>query len=467
MASATTVLLVEDTAPLALMYEEYLRAPARRIITAPTGREAIAALDARCPDAVVLDLLLPDMNGLEILDHARKLYPHLPVIVATVTNSVDVAVEAMRLGAYDYIVKPFSATRLITTLHRALEHKELKTEVKEWRQMVGRDRCYDFVGQSPAMQAIYRIIDSVAPSKASVFLCGENGTGKEMAAAALHQASPRRNKPFVPINCAAIPPELMESAIFGHKKGAFTGAISDHPGAAKAAHEGTLFLDEICDLPIELQTKLLRFVQTGEIMPVGGSRAELVDIRFIVATNRAPAEEMAQRRFREDLYYRLHVVPIEMPPLRERGDDVLILASHFLARFNAEESKSFSSLSPEVMSVFRRYEWPGNVRQLENTLRSIVVLNDDTTVTMNMLPKELKQFAETNPTSAANQNTSIADLVVIAAGQNAVKPLWQTEKEAIINALDQTGQDIPLAATLLEVSPSTLYRKLQLWKSVG
>jgi two-component system repressor protein LuxO len=464
LPSQTNILLVEDTAPLALMYQEYMRALSDNVIIAPTGRAAMDSLAVQCPDALILDLLLPDMNGLEILDYAHKLYPNLPIIVVTITNSVDVTVEAMNRGAYDYIVKPLSAPRLLTTLRNALESKTLVHEVREWRQLVGQSQFHGFVGQSPGMQAVYRIIDMVASSKASVFLRGENGTGKELAAEALHRSSPRREKPFIPINCAAIPAELMESTLFGHKKGSFTGAIADHPGAAKMAHGGTLFLDEICDMPIELQTKLLRFTQTGEVMPIGGQRTECVDVRIVSATNRDPVEEIAHRRFREDLYYRLHVVALDIPPLRDRGDDILILASHFLARFNAEENKSFACLSPEVASLFRRYEWPGNVRQLENVIRSIVVLNDAPTIMLNHLPRELEDFAETPPQAAANQNAvhTVTAPSALAAG---VKPLWQVEKEAILNALDVTGQDISRAAALLDVSPSTLYRKLQAWRS--
>jgi two-component system repressor protein LuxO len=254
---------------------------------------------------------------------------------------------------------------------------------------------------------------------------------------------------------------LLESTLFGHVKGAFTGAVSDYAGAARMAHEGTIFLDEICEMPIEMQTKLLRFAQTGEVMPVGGARPEFVDVRIISATNRDPREEIAERRFREDLFYRLHVVPVEMPPLRDREGDLDILAAHFLARFNAEEKKNFTTLSPEVARLFRRYEWPGNVRQLENVIRSVVVLNEGPAVTEEMLPKDLKAFAEACVLPAANQNQTSRNAAVQLG---AVKPLWQTEKDAIMAALATVGDDIPRAAAMLEVSASTLYRKLQAWR---
>jgi two-component system repressor protein LuxO len=459
--SRLPILLVEDTLPVAQLYEEYLRAAGYEVVTHATGLGAIAWLKENAPSAIVLDLHLPDINGLEVLAQTQTLYPALPVIVATVNNSVDVAVEAMRRGAYDYIVKPFSASRLTVTLRNALEHKDLVAEVVEWRQTVGQERFHNFIGRSPAMQAVYRALDAVAASKASVFLLGENGTGKEMAAQALHQASPRRNKPFHALNCAAIPHDLMESTLFGHMKGSFTGAVSDFAGAARAAHGGTLFLDEICDMPIQMQTKLLRFVQTGEVMPIGGMRAEFVDVRIIAATNRNPQEEVAAQRFREDLFYRLHVVPIEMPPLRERGEDMDMLAAHFLARFNAEEGKNFTTLSPEVAALFRRHEWPGNVRQLENVIRNVVVLQEGSIVTEEMLPKDMKLFAGEMAVPAANQNLSRA---ASAPAPSAIKPLWLTEKDAIRQALEHVGHDIPRAAALLEVSPSTLYRKLQAWR---
>jgi two-component system repressor protein LuxO len=462
--SRTLILLVEDTLPLAQLYEEFLRADHYDVAIEDTGLGAITWLKEHKPAAIVLDLHLPDINGLEVLEQAKILYPNVPIIVATVNNSVEVAVEAMQRGAHDYIVKPFSSDRLTLTLQNALERQALVKEVTEWRQMVGREYYHHFIGLSPPMQAVYRVIDAVASSKASVFLLGENGTGKEMAAQTLHQISSRRARPFVAINCAAIPPDLMESTLFGHTKGSFTGAISDFAGAAKSAHGGTLLLDEICDMPVEMQTKLLRFVQTGEVMPIGGLRAEFVDVRIVAATNRNPQEEVVARRFREDLFYRLHVVPIEMPPLRDRGDDIDMLTSHFLARYNAEEGKSFTSLSPDVAALFRRYEWPGNVRQLENVLRNVVVLNSGPIITENMLPKDLKRFADEMALPAANQNVLVSETALALTG--GIKPLWLIEKEAILQTLQAVDQDIPRAAAMLEVSPSTLYRKLQSWRVV-
>jgi len=443
------------------LYEEYLSADGYEVVTTSTGLDALAWLKKQAPAAIVLDLHLPDINGLEVLEQARKLYPELPIIVATVNNSIDVAVEAMRRGAFDYILKPFPSSRLTVTIRNALGYKALETEVTEWRQVLGQANFHNFIGQSPPMQAVYRTLDSVASSKVSVFLLGENGTGKEMAAQALHQISPRRDKPFLAINCAAIPQDLMESTLFGHTKGSFSGAHKDYEGVARTAQGGTLFLDEICEMPLAMQTKLLRFVQSGEVTPIGSTRSEFVDVRLIAATNCDPRKEVALRRFREDLFYRLHVVPIEMPPLRERGDDIFILAMHFLVRFNLEEGQNFSGLSPDVMAVFRRYEWPGNVRQLENVLRNVVVLHDGPVVTEAMLAIDLKRFTEATAILTANQNWGADGSLILP---DVIKPLWLTEKEAITQALDYVGRDISRAATLLEISPSTLYRKLQIWR---
>ncbi len=452
-----TILLVEDALQLARIYEECLRQEGYTTVSEQTGGKAMQMLDQYCPAAVVLDLILPDTNGLEVLKHAKKLYPDLPVVVVTANNSVNVAVDAMKNGAFDFIVKPFPAARLTTTIRNALEKKALTEELAEWRQVVGQTQFHDFIGQSLAMQAVYRIIDSVAASKASVFIKGESGTGKEVAAHAIHKASPRRSKPFVAVNCAAIPHNLLEAHLFGHSK----DAASNQRGAARMAHGGTLFLDEICEMPLALQVKLLRFLQTGEITTVGNAEPEMVDVRIVTVTNRDPLTEMRAGNFREDLFYRLHVIPVDMPPLREREEDALLLAHHFLSKFSAEEGKAFTHLDPEVTSLFRRYDWPGNVRQLENAIRNVVVLNDGGTVTMPMLPNDL---AEQSLISAANENAQELMRMTEPQPLAGIKPLWLAEKEAIMQALEFTHQDITQAAAMLQISPPTLYRKLQAWK---
>ncbi|WP_407690280.1 sigma-54 interaction domain-containing protein [Salinivibrio siamensis] len=325
------------------------------------------------------------------------------------------------------------------------------------------------------MQAVYRVIESAAPSKATVFITGESGTGKEVCAEAIHAASTRSNKPIIALNCAAIPKDLIESELFGHVKGAFTGAASEREGAAEMANGGTLFLDEICEMDMDLQSKLLRFIQTGSFQKVGSSQVKSVDVRFVCATNRDPWLQVQQGKFREDLYYRLHVIPLELPPLRERGDDVIAIANALLALFSAEEGKDFCRFSDEVTTQLLRYDWPGNVRQLQNVIRNIVVLHNGEEVSKEMLPSPVArvsgaEIASTgdntrseaaNSASATHEPVKPASPVVMKAD---IEPLWKTEKRAIEVAIDVCNGNIPQAAGLLEVSPSTLYRKLQAWQ---
>ena len=465
--STSRILLVEDNQPLAHTYEEYLKGAGYDVTIAGTGAAAQQALRVGGFVAAVLDVELPDMTGIDILRFIRNESLKLPAVVITAHGSINVAVEAMREGAFDFIVKPFPAARLRVTLQNALQHQELTQEVQQLRGALLPGCYYDFIGESPVMQAVYRTIDAVAASKASVFITGESGTGKELAAQALHKASPRRGGAFVPLNCGAIPENLLESQIFGHVKGAFTGAVADHAGAGKAADGGTLFLDEVGELPLELQVKLLRFLQTGEVQAVGSSKVVKVDTRIVAATNRDPLAEVKAGRFREDLYYRLHVVPLEMPPLREREDDVLLLARHFLQKFTTEDAKHFIALAPATVALFRRYSWPGNVRQLENLMRSTVVLHDGETVLPEMLPETLRAEMERAEGVTHGETPVSGPFVATLPVDVPVFPLWQVEKTAILAALVATGQDVPRAAALLEVSPSTLYRKLQSWKNAS
>ncbi|MBI1206792.1 MAG: response regulator [Azospirillum sp.] len=464
------ILLIEDMKPLARVYIEYMRAESYNVLHVETGRDALKAIAAQIPDAIVLDLKLPDMDGLDILRHVQECAPETSVIVITAHGSVNTAVDAMRQGAYDFIVKPFNAARLNVTLRNALERTKLTGMVETYRKTLDRDRFYDFIGGSTEMQAVYRTIESVASSKASVFITGESGTGKELAADAIHRASPRRNKALVALNCAAIPRDLLESEIFGHVKGAFTGATSDRTGAAVSADGGTLFLDEICEMALEVQVKLLRFIQTGSVQPVGGTRVEKVDVRFVCATNRDPLAEVEAGRFREDLYYRLHVVPLHLPPLRDREEDPIVIARQFLSDFAREEGRSFIGFSPDVEAAFRAFDWPGNVRQLQNVVRNIVVLHDAKVVEPAMLPAPLKSALKGGGGAIARPLAGTARGNA-GAGENGpvvragVRPLWLLEKEMIQEALRQCGDDVPKAATLLEISPSTIYRKLQSWKS--
>jgi DNA-binding NtrC family response regulator len=316
-----------------------------------------------------------------------------------------------------------------------------------------------------AMQAVYRIIESAAPSKATVFITGESGTGKEVCAEAIHQCSPRREQPFIALNCAAIPHDLMESEIFGHVKGSFTGAQGDRKGAASLADGGTLFLDEICEMDLDLQSKLLRFIQTGTLQRVGSGKLETVDVRFICATNRDPLLEVKAGRFREDLYYRLHVIPLYLPPLRERGEDILLLARSLLQNYAKEENKRFRDFDAAAARVLLDYPWPGNVRELQNVVRNIVVLNDKELVSPDILPPPLNGVrALAVATTAAQQPAATATTPAVGG---PIRPLWLVEKEVIEQAIASCDGNIPKAAALLEISPSTIYRKKQGWEEAN
>ena len=458
------VLIIEDSPALAEVYRSYLRGEPYQVKHVGDGKSGMAELEKDPPEALLLDLKLPDMDGMEILKHIHDRQIPTSVVIITGHASVDVAIDAMRYGAFDFIEKPFSAKRVKVTLRNAVDRQNLNTLVERIRDDFQRDHYHGFIGSSLALQAVYRIIDSAAPSKATVFITGESGSGKEVCAEAIHRQSTRRDKPFIPLNCGAIPRDLMESEIFGHVRGAFTGASRDREGAAEMADGGTLFLDEIGEMDLDLQTKLLRFVQTGTFQRVGSTQLIKVDVRFICATNRDPELEVAEGRFREDLFYRLHVIPIHIPSLRERVDDILMLANHFLRKFAAEEHKAFREFAPEVEAVFMDYEWPGNIRQLQNVLRNVVVLYDAEQVTVDMLPPPLNGIAKRGAAPLATPKLAARPAEI---GPQGIRPLHVVEKEAIERAIEFCEGNIPRAAALLEVSPSTIYRKRQAWQTEG
>ncbi|NHN73123.1 quorum-sensing sigma-54 dependent transcriptional regulator LuxO [Vibrio fluvialis] len=449
---AKYLLMVEDTASVAALYRSYLTPLEIDINIVGTGREAIESIAHREPDLILLDLRLPDMTGMDVLHAVKQRSPDVPVIFMTAHGSIDTAVEAMRHGAQDFLIKPCEADRLRVTVNNAIRKaSKLKNEADN----PGNQNYQGFIGSSQTMLAVYRTIDSAASSKASIFITGESGTGKEVCAEAIHAASRRGDKPFIAINCAAIPKDLIESELFGHVKGAFTGAATDRQGAAELADGGTLFLDELCEMDLDLQTKLLRFIQTGTFQKVGSSKMKSVDVRFVCATNRDPWKEVQEGRFREDLYYRLYVIPLHLPPLRERGDDVIEIAYSLLGYMSKEEGKGFVRLAPEVVERFKQYEWPGNVRQLQNVLRNVVVLNEGREITLNMLPPPLNQPSESI--------ISVPKASAAPVSVHEIFPLWMTEKQAIEKAIEACDGNIPRAAGYLDVSPSTIYRKLQTW----
>ncbi|SBS68731.1 sigma-54-dependent transcriptional regulator [Vibrio atlanticus] len=492
------VLLVEDSTSLAVLYKQYVKDEPYDIFHVETGAEAKTFIERHIPQLVILDLKLPDMPGEEVLDWISENEIPTAVVIATAHGSVNIAVDLIQRGAEDFLEKPIQADRLKTSVRLHLRRAKLENLVDNMQSKFDRDRFHNFIGSCLPMQAVYKIIDSVAPTTASVFINGESGTGKEVCAEAIHQESQRNGKPFVAINCGAIPRDLMESEIFGHVKGAFTGATTDRKGAAMQAHGGTLFLDELCEMELEMQKKLLRFLQTGTFTPLGGNREIKVDVRIICATNRDPLVEVEEGRFREDLYYRVHVVPIEMPPLRERGSDIVTLANHFLKLYAKQDKKKFKSIDKETQNLLKRYAWPGNVRQLQNIIRNIVVLNNETSVTKDMLPPPINK-ADAAPTSksvtpirvAVPQPAVVEDpeaklppitpeeleqssvvptsngsmTPVFTTSEGAIRPMWQIEREAIQHAINHCDGNVLNAAVLLELSPSTVYRKKQAWES--
>jgi DNA-binding NtrC family response regulator len=466
------LLLVEDTPSLAMLYRSVLTRAGYAVVSGASLAEARAHCAQARPRLVLLDLQLPDGDGLDLLDNLRVDAPETRVIVITANGSINRAVQAMRAGAFDFLVKPFDEARLLSAVENALASVPHGSDEGGASEAAGVFQ--GFIGGSPAMSEIYRMVRSIGRSTATVFITGESGTGKEVCARAIHSVSTRAAKPFVPLNCAAIPRDLLESEVFGHLKGAFTGALSDKPGAAAVADGGTLFLDEICEMDLSLQTKLLRFLQTSTIQPVGAARPVQVDVRIVCATNRDPAEEVRAGRFREDLYYRLHVVPIHMPPLRQRPEDIVDIARASLIDYAAQEGKSFTGFDGEVTAILTSRPWPGNVRQLLNVIRNIVVLHDGPTVTADMLPGEISLGAPAAPASdrvamlplqprpPAAPMPGVRHSVQLLIGT----PLAEVERELIEATIAHCDGSIPRAAKMLALSPSTIYRKLESWNGV-
>lgn len=454
--TARHILIVEDSAAMAATYAEYLARAGHESDIAADLAAAEAAQARRRYDAVLLDLNLPDGSGTDLLRILRAQGSDMPVIVLTAEPSIDTAVAAIRAGAQDYLCKPVCADRLNLTLGHLLEQQALRRIVSDYRA-IERDRFCDFIGASPAMQIVYHVIGNAAQSRAPVLITGESGTGKELAARAIHMTGPRRGKPFEALNCAAVPGSLLESEIFGHARGAFTGAVSAYSGAATRAGGGTLFLDELTEMPVEMQSKLLRFTQSGVFRPLGAAREIAADVRFICASNRDPLAAVASGALREDLYYRLNVISVHLPPLRERGDDVLLIASEMLQRMTAEEGKSFTHIAADAAEALRAWRWPGNVRELQNVLRRAVVMHDGAALTAAML-SDLRHAAPALSATPAAASSSVP--VPAAAGLS----LRAAERHHIEQTIADCGGNISAAARRLRVNPSTLHRKMGRWK---
>lgn len=467
------VLIIEDLQTLSVAYAAQLEKAGYQAVVASTAAEALVGLGhGEDFAAILLDLQLPDADGLDLLRAHAEWLERFPVIVITADASLARAIAAMRLGAFDYLVKPLSEARLVAAVDSAVTTRvanKVSANAETQKQGAGQDG--GFIGQSSEMLEIYRQIDLVADSRATVMITGETGTGKEVCAETIHRRSGRRDGPFVAINCGAIPDNLLESEIFGHMKGAFTGATESRIGAAQAADKGTLFLDEVCEMPLQLQVKLLRFLQTGTIQRLGSDRLEKVDVRIVCATNRDPGREVKEGRFREDLYYRLAVIPLEMPPLRKRGTDIRLLADAFLARFSTEVGKTFSPLSAAHYAALEKYPWPGNVRELQNVFLRAVLLNNGPELPVSALPVASSvhpggEFMAdpTRPgTASALADEHCDDLAHVLAGRT----LDEIERIAIEAAIEVADGNLAAAAQALGISVSTIYRKRQQIQSEG
>jgi len=462
--SELDILIIEDSPSLARTYQGNLEKAGKSVRLAANGREARAAMACARPALVLLDLKLPDVDGMDLLREFSVGEDAPAFVVITANGSITTAVEAMREGAIDFLVKPFDRARLLTTVEASTERVSLRRAVRAHRFEKDRREFAEFLGSSPPMKAVYRTIEAASRTEANVLITGESGTGKELAARAVHQLSRRSRFPFHAINCGAIPRDLMESEIFGHVKGAFTGATADRDGAVSMADGGVLFLDELAEMPVELQVKLLRLVQSGTYQRVGESRMRKANVRFVAATNRDPRDAILDGALREDLYYRLNVIPCFMPPLRLRGADVIDLARHFLEQYSVEEERTFQTFDQAAEDALLACGWPGNVRQLQNVVRNAVVMNEGDEITLDMLPAEMMCERSRRVSSGALGGESRVPSSR-GAGPAGIQPLAIVERDTIEGAIQVCGGNVQRAARLLDIDPSTIYRKRKSWES--
>jgi DNA-binding NtrC family response regulator len=445
------ILIVEDEANAREALGEVFR-PAHEVDLAADVEEAQAALARHVPDVILTDVVLPgERDGLDLLQEVQRTHPDVPVIVMTAYGSVEKAVRAMRDGAHDFLEKPLDLGRLRNLVASTLTSRSRAPETAPLREHLSRGAVPEgFVGSAPAVLDVFRVVSKVAPTNATVLILGESGTGKELVAEAIHAASPRAAGPFVKVNCAALPEGLLESELFGHVQGAFTGALKDRPGRFEAAHGGTIFLDEVGEVPAHTQIKLLRVLQAREIERVGDNRSRPVDVRMIAATNADLDAAVRKGTFREDFYFRLKVITLRMPPLRERRGDIPALCKHFLELYTRRHGRDVRGFSPRALELLRTYDWPGNVRELENTVEAAVVLGEGPILDVDVLPEELggSQRVEDLPEG---------DVIRIRAGTS----LPEAERTIILDTLARTDGNKTAAARILGIGLRTLYRKLE------
>jgi two-component system response regulator PilR (NtrC family) len=440
------ILVVDDEESIREFLEIMLKKEGYEITCVEDGAKAVETLKKKSFDMIISDLQMPNMTGMELLRHAKDTYPDVIFMMITAFGTTENAVEAMKLGAYDYITKPFKIDEVRLNISNALRSKNLEVENRVLKKEMEREYSFQsLVGNSDAMHRVYDLIKRVAQTPTNVLITGESGTGKEMVAKAIHFNGPLKDKPFVTINCGAIPENLMESEMFGHKKGSFTGAIADKSGLFEVADGGTLFLDEVGELSLNIQVKLLRAIQERVIRRVGSVDDTKVEVRIIAATNRDLEQMNAQKLFREDLYYRLNVIQIRTPPLRERRDDIPLLANHFLQKYNGRLTKGVATISKEAMDLLKKYDYPGNVRELENIIERTVALEGGATI----LPESLPPFVNT---PSGRKMASSDGIEIGEDGLELDKVLGQIEKELLVKAIHQTNGIKKKAAKLLKIT---------------
>ncbi|MHA6288765.1 sigma-54-dependent transcriptional regulator [Maricaulis sp. CAU 1757] len=473
-----TVLIVDDDPTQRRLLQAVIEKQGYRAETADSGEAAMERVSASGVDVMLLDLIMPGMDGMETLEALKRKHPDVPVIVLTASGGIETVVAAMRAGAVDFFVKPASPERIAVSIRNALKVQNLSGEIQRLtKKSTNKLGFADMIAGAPTMRQVVRLGERAAQSDIPILITGESGVGKELVAGAIMAASKRADAPFVAVNCGAIPENLVESTLFGHEKGAFTGAVGKHMGKFQEADGGTLFLDEIGELPLDMQVKLLRALQEGEVDPVGGKRPVKVNVRIISATNRDLAEQVANGAFREDLFYRLNVFPIEVPSLRSRKDDIPALVRHFIGRFNAQENKSIIDAAPETHALLSNFDWPGNVRQLENSVFRAVVLSDGDYLKPEDFPQisglaPTIQDADTAPQAPAGAPAAAADASFHAVAAEAagvdimdeggnLRSLEDIERDLIEFAIETYAGRMSEVARRLGVGRSTLYRKVR------
>ena len=457
MGEVKQVLVADDEENLRRVLKAQLQHDGYEVHSVGDGAAVLQAMAEHHIDVLITDLRMPKLDGMKVLKAVSDRYPHVPVIMITAHGTVDTAVEALKLGAFDYVTKPFDQAELRRVVSKAAKTRELsQAHVSSDPDERGR---YRIIGQSDPMRGVYDVIEKVADTPSTVLITGESGTGKELIARALHENSARKDKPFVSVNCAAIPPDLLESELFGYERGAFTGAVGSKPGRFELAHGGTLFLDEIAEIPVSMQVKLLRALQEQQFERVGGIKTITVNVRLIAATNRDLKAQIADGGFREDLYYRLNVVHVQLPPLRDRPSDIPLLIEHFVQKFNAKLDRSVSGFEPTALHELLRYGWPGNIRELENVVERCMIFAEDGEVGAQHLPGEVREASESaDPGLVAGIDAMPGETGLKEAVRSATLKL---ERKFIARALEQTGGNVTHTARLLKISRKSLQNKMK------